>query len=229
MCDPYARWCGRRGVVPKNEIADGKMHMIRIGKQVVCLILLLNVLCMGSDAIAHPHVFIVQRLNIVFDNQGLAGFGIEWHFDDMFSSMIATDYDKNQNSTLEPAEVLMVKEKAFSYIAEYDYFIFVKIDGQPFKVKFIKDFNAVLKNGKLSYHFFVPCHVKAHELLKQIVIAVYDPSYYTAIFFAQKRPVRVENGDRFVIESSIKEDKSTSIYFGMINPWALFLKFRFKS
>ena len=212
----------------KNRIADGQMHMIRVGKQVLCLILFLNVLCMGSDVIAHPHVFIVQRLNIVFDNQGLAGFRVEWHFDEIFSSMIAMDYDQNQNSTLEPAEVVVVKEKAFSYIAEYDYFISVKIDGQPFKVKWIKDFNAVLKNGELSYYFFVPCHVQAHKLFKQIVIATYDTSYYTAIFFAQKRPALVENGDRFVIQSSIKEDKSTSIYFGMVNPWALFLKFRLK-
>ena len=212
-----------------NEIADGEIHMIRPGKQVLCLILFLNVLCMSSDVIAHPHVFIVQRLNIVFDNQGLAGFGVEWHFDEMFSSMIAMDYDQNQNSTLEPDEVAVVKKKAFSHIAVYNYFIFVKIDGKPFKVKWIKDFNAVLKNGRLCYHFFVPCHVKADKLFKQIVIAAYDPSYYTAIFFAQKRPAFVENGDRFAIESSLKEDKSTSIYFGMINPWALFLKFRLKS
>jgi ABC-type uncharacterized transport system substrate-binding protein len=205
------------------------MQMIRVGKQVLCLILFFIVLCMGSDAIAHPHVFIVQRLKILFDNQGLAGFAVEWHFDEMFSSMIAMDFDQNQNSTLEPAEVVVVKEKAFSYIAEYDYFIFVRIDGQSFKVKWFTDFNAILKNGKLSYHFFVPCHVKAHELFKEIVIATYDPTYYTAIFFAKKRPALVKNGDRFVIESAIKEDKSTSIYFGMVNPWALFLKFRLKS
>ncbi len=224
-----SRFTLKEKTFPENEIADGEIHMIRPGKQVLCLILFLNVLCMSSDVIAHPHVFIVQRLNIVFDNQGLAGFGVEWHFDEMFSSMIAMDYDQNQNSTLEPAEVAVVKKKAFSHIAEYDYFIFVKIDGEPFKVKWIKDFNAVLKNGKLSYHFFVPCHVKADKLFKQIVIAAYDPSYFTAIFFAQKRPAFVKNGDRFVIESSLKEDKSTSIYFGMINPWALFLKFRLKS
>jgi ABC-type uncharacterized transport system substrate-binding protein len=205
------------------------MHMIRVGKRVLCLILFLNVLFMGSHVIAHPHVFIVQRLEIVFDNQGLAGFEVEWHFDEMFSNMIAMDYDQNRNNTLEPAEVAVVKEKAFSYIAEYDYFIFVKIDGQSFKVKWFKNFNAILKNGKLSYHFFVPCHVKANPLFKQVVIATYDPTYYTAIFFARKQPARVENGDGFVIESAIKEDKNTSIYFGMVNPWALFLKFRLKS
>ncbi|MBW2088943.1 MAG: DUF1007 family protein [Deltaproteobacteria bacterium] len=205
------------------------MHMIRVGKQLLCLILFLNVLFMGSDVMAHPHVFIVQRLKIVFDNQGLAGFEVEWHFDEMFSNMIAMDFDQNKNSILEPAEVLVVKEKAFSYIAEYDYFIFVKINGQSFKVKWFKNFNAVLKNGKLSYHFFVPCHVKANPLFKQVVIATYDPTYYTAIFFARKEPARVENGDGFVIESAVKKDENTSIYFGMVNPWALFLKFKLKS
>jgi ABC-type uncharacterized transport system substrate-binding protein len=205
------------------------MHMIRVKKQLLCLTLFLIVLCVGSDVIAHPHVFIVQRLKIVFDNQGLAGFGVEWQFDEMFGSMIAMDFDQNHNSTLEPAEVEMVKEKAFSYLAEYDYFIFVRIDGQSFKVKWFTDFNAILKNGKLCYYFFVPCHVNAHEFFKEIVIATYDPTYYTAIFFAKKRPARVKNGDRFVIESAIKEDKSTSIYFGMVNPWALFLKFKLKS
>ena len=63
--------------------------MIRLGKQVLCLILFLNVLCIGSNVIAHPHVFIVQRLNIVFDNKGLTGFWVEWNFDEIFSSMIA--------------------------------------------------------------------------------------------------------------------------------------------
>ena len=54
---------------------------------------------------AHPHVFIVQRINIVFDDQGLAGFRIHWRFDDMFSSMIAGDHDRNQNGHLESQEV----------------------------------------------------------------------------------------------------------------------------
>jgi ABC-type uncharacterized transport system substrate-binding protein len=81
------------------------MHMLHVEKQLLCLTLFVIVLCAGSDVIAHPHVFIVQRLKIVFDDQGLAGFGVEWQFDEMFSSMIAMDFDQNQNSTLEPAEV----------------------------------------------------------------------------------------------------------------------------
>ena len=47
---------------------------------------------------AHPHVFIVQRINAVFDDKGLAGFRMWWKFDDMFASMIAEDHDLNRCS-----------------------------------------------------------------------------------------------------------------------------------
>ena len=181
-----------------------------------------------TSALSHPHVFIVQRLQIVFDDQGIAGFRMIWGFDEFFSSMVADDYDKNKNRTLEPDEIAVVKEKAFAYIAEYDYFTFVKINDKSFKVKWIKDFTATLNNGKLSYQFFIPCHVRANKNFKEIIIATYDPTYYSAIFFAGEHPASIKNGDKFEIQSSIKEDNSTSIYFGTVNPWALFLKFRLK-
>ena len=218
---------GKMRLEREKVLMQSNSAMIFVGKKIFFPLLLL--LLIGHNVDAHPHVFIIQKLKIVFDNQGLAGVRVEWEFDEMFSNLIATDYDQNQNSTLEPAEIAMVKERAFSYIGEYNYFIFIKVNGQAFKVKWIKDFNAVLKKGILSYHFFVPCHVKANELVKQINISTYDPSYYTAIFFDQTQPVLIENGYRFEITNSISEDKHTSIYFGTVNPWILFLKFRLKS
>jgi len=96
---------------------------------------------------AHPHVFIVQDTKIVFDEKGLAGFKIYWAFDEMFSVMIAEDFDKDQNGTLGEQEVATIKEKAFSYIAPHNYYIHIKIEGNPFAVKFITDFNATLNTG----------------------------------------------------------------------------------
>ena len=77
---------------------------------------------------AHPHVFAVQRLNIVFDDKGLAGIKVYWKFDDMFANMIAEDHDINHNGKLEASEIITVKEKAFSFISEYSYFSFIRID-----------------------------------------------------------------------------------------------------
>jgi ABC-type uncharacterized transport system substrate-binding protein len=178
---------------------------------------------------AHPHVFIVQRLNVVFDQKGLAGIKVRWEFDDMFASMIAEDHDANRDGILEANEIQTVKEKAFSFIAEQSYFIFIKIDNTPFKVQFITDFNAILKDKKLVYEFLIPCHVTATPHPKKITVASYDPSYYTAIFFTQEQPFSLTAADGFDVKTALKEDPDTAIYFDMIHPWTLFMEFRQKA
>jgi len=210
-----------KSIMPRKYLA-GKAIPLLIG-------ILADILIWGpfpkTEANAHPHIFIVQRLEIVFDEKGLAGINIRWKLDDMFASMIAEDHDRNHNGTLEPAEVLTVKEKAFSYIAEHSYFIFVKIENKPFPVKYITEFNAVLRDKRLEYHFFVPCHVKATSNVKKVTVATYDPTYYSAVFFAKNGPVSLTAADPYEVKTAIREDPSTTIYYGMVHPWTLFLEF----
>jgi ABC-type uncharacterized transport system substrate-binding protein len=173
-------------------------------------------------------VFVTQRIEIIFDDKGLAGFKVQWQFDEMFSSMIVGDYDKNSNRKLEANEVAVIEQEAFSYISNYDYFTFVKIDGKPFKVRFVKDFRAELRKNILIYTFLIPCHVAARSDYRQIVVATYDPSYYSAVFYAENRPAALANAKLFEVKTSIRQDKSTAIYYDQVNPWALFLDFRKK-
>jgi ABC-type uncharacterized transport system substrate-binding protein len=195
----------------------------------VCCAVLVFSLIWSSGAYAHPHVFIVQRLNVVFDEKGLAGIKVCWKFDDMFTSMIAEDHDLNRNGKFEPSEVQKVKEKAFSFISKYNYFTFIKIDNVPFQVKFVRDFNAILENRKLVYEFLIPCHVTATNQVKKVTVASYDPTYYTAIYFARQKPVTLTAADGFDVKTNLKEDPNTKIYFGMVHPWTLFMEFRHKS
>lgn len=184
-------------------------------------------LCPGT-APAHPHVFIEQRLKVVFDEKGLAGIQVNWRFDEMFSTMITTDHDLNRNKRLEPREISGIRENAFAYIAEYDYFFTVKIDGTPFRVRFVTDFSAELDRGQLVYDFFIPCHVTAIKGIKKLVIAAYDPNYYTAIYFADRQPYTLLNAEGLTTNADVRMDKETWIYFDMVNPWTLFLDFRLK-
>jgi ABC-type uncharacterized transport system substrate-binding protein len=200
-------------------------HLFRI---TVCCIILVFLLSLVPEVQAHPHVFITQRLNLVFDDKGLAGIKVCWQMDDMFAAMIAEDHDLNQNGKLEISEIQAVKEKAFSFVSEYNYFTFIKIDNEPFQVKFIKDFNAILENRKLVYEFLVPCHVTATNLVKKLTVASYDPSYYISIYFAPQKPVSFTAAEDFDVNTFIKEDPDTTIYFDMIHPWTFFMEFRRK-
>jgi len=193
-----------------------------------CLVPAFLIILFPLPGIPHPHVFISQRTGFVFDDQGLAGFRVNWTFDEMFSVMISEDFDADHNKALDAEEVAEIKEKAFGYIAPYNYYIHVKIDGTPFEVKFIKEFNAWLDNGIVNYEFFIPCHITALETPKQIVLSPYDPEYYSDIYFPDKAPLDMENTDPFSIKTQTARDKSTLIYYDMVNPMAIFLSFKRK-
>jgi len=191
--------------------------------------LLILLFIFPSISLSHPHVFVVNRVIFVFDKDGLAGIRLSWNFDDFFSSMIAMDYDKNHNGSFEASEISLIKKEAFDYLANSDYFTFIKIDNKPFKVKYVCDFVPKLKDGKLSYNFFVPCHVKALSNFKKVVIAVYDPSYYSAVFFGKNNPVSIEKGSRFKTDWKIAENIKETYYYDQIHPVELIFNFCFKN
>jgi ABC-type uncharacterized transport system substrate-binding protein len=180
------------------------------------------------QAQAHPHVFIEEQLGVVFDEKGLSGIKVRWKFDEMYSSMIAGDYDLNRNGKLEAKEVTAIKDKVFSNFAASSYFCFIKIENQPFKVTYIKDFKAVLDNNELIYEFFIPCHVPAARNLRKVSVATYDPSYYHAISFAEKDPVFLISANAYAVKTVVREDPEIKFYYNMINPETLYLEFRKK-
>ena len=149
-------------------------------------------------------------------------------FDDFFSNMIAEDYDKNHDQKLESSEVAVIKKEAFSHLVEYDYFSFIKIDSNSFKVKYVTDFQARLQNGKLTYSFFIPCHIKASSGFKKITISQYDPSYYSAVCLSKQHPVIIENGKKFDTRLEITENKDETYYYGMVHPVEAVITFRIK-
>ena len=188
------------------------------------------VLLIAPPAInSHPHVFVVNKIILIFDDQGFSGIRVNWSFDEFFSSMIAGDYDKNRNKKLEKPEIAMIKKEAFSYLANSDYFSFIKIDGKPFKVKWVTDFSASLSDGKLSYEFFIPCHVQASSTYREVIISQHDPTYYSAVFFGKNKPVRIEAGPNFETSFRIAENLKESYYYGMVHPVEVILKFRLKN
>jgi len=198
-------------------------------KTAISITLALAVLLLAPAAGAHPHVFIVTRYTVVFDEAGMAGIRVNWRFDEMFSAMIAEDFDKDGDGAFDAAESDAVEQGAFRNLAQFGFFTHVRIDGRPFAAEFVKDFAASLDGRVMVYSFFIPCHVKAGAHPRRISVAPYDPEYYSAMFFARDRPVALENADRFAVDTRIYQDPETKIYFDMIHPWTLDLTLNAKT
>ena len=165
---------------------------------------------------------------MIFDNEGFAGIRVEWVFDEFFSSMIAGDYDRNQNGMLEISEITAIKKEAFDNLANFDYFTVIRIGGKSFKVKYVRDFSAALKEGNLIYDFFIPCHVKATPTFKEIVISQYDPTYYTDMSLDESQAVIMKGDSGFETSCRIAENPKISYYFGLVHPIETIVRFRLK-
>jgi ABC-type uncharacterized transport system substrate-binding protein len=184
----------------------------------------------GHQAVcwSHPHVFIHAAVDAVFDDEGLAGFRVRWVFDEMFSSTIRMDYDRNDNRRFEPSEVKALEEGAFSNLKKFNYFVHVDIQGKPFEVRSVRDFTAELKGEKMLYRFFVPCPVRATPRFKEIHIAVYDPEFYCSIFLIED-PLAYENREPYEVSCRVEDDPDRAYYFGQIIPQEIRMRFKQKS
>lgn len=179
-------------------------------------------------SIAHPHVFVDCTLTFVFDVNGFSGIKESWVFDEMFSSMILQDFDKDKNSLLNSQEIADIKKGAFLNLKNFNYFNHATINGENFPVKFVTEFFAEVRENHLIYTFFIPCHIKANPHFKTIRLSVYDETYYTDIVLAPELP-SIEGGkDLFFVQCSTNPAPDLTFYYGQIVPEAIFLKFKNK-
>lgn len=200
-----------------------------IPKKLIKLILVFFTIFLPYQISAHPHIFIDADITVVLDKKGLAGIKIQWLFDVMFSEMMLHDFDKNGDRQFNKTEQKIVKEEIFNNLKEYQYFTFITIDGKKFEVKFVKNFSTIIKNKKMMFEFFIPCHVKITKTSKEIKFAMYDKSYYTDIALIKKNPIKFQNTSGIDYSYKINNNFKDPSYFGQKPPQEIILKFRRKT
>jgi ABC-type uncharacterized transport system substrate-binding protein len=176
--------------------------------------------------LAHPHVFIDNRVSVIFDDDGLKGFKHEWIFDEMFSSTIIREFDLDADGKFNEKEIESVLSGAFSNLKEYNYFTDIDINGHRFEIKEFEGFHAVIDSGVLVYEFFLPCEVTASHENQEVTIAVYDPTYFVQVLWASEEPFCFKKASNLEHNYEVFEDEKKSYYYGQILPEALKIKFR---
>jgi ABC-type uncharacterized transport system substrate-binding protein len=177
---------------------------------------------------AHPHVFIDNRISVIFDDNGLNGFKHEWIFDEMFSSTMIREFDLDADGKFNEKEIKGVLSGAFFNLKEHNYFTDISINGHRFKIKEFEDFRAGIDSGVVVYEFFLPCEVTASRKNQEVTIAVYDPTYFVQVLWASEDPFCFKKASNLEFSYEVFEDEKNSYYYGQILPEALKIKFRKK-
>jgi ABC-type uncharacterized transport system substrate-binding protein len=142
-----------------------------------------------AAAMAHPHVFADARLEIVADDKGeVIELHNVWRFDEVFSSSVLMDFDKNTNLKLDPDELKEVGETVRSSLADFDYYTTLTDNGKHVDVQKPDAIHVDYKDGQLLM-FFAIKPAKPMPLKGKLTFGIYDPTLYTSIDFPTDKEV----------------------------------------
>lgn len=136
-----------------------------------------------TAASAHPHVFADARLEIVAGKDGsIETLHNVWRFDEMFSSQVMLDFDKNTNLVLDPEELAEVGATVLASLEEFGYYTTLTQDGKPVAVSKPEAIHVDWKDGQLLM-FFALKPAAPMPLKGKLTFGVYDPTMYAAMDF----------------------------------------------
>jgi ABC-type uncharacterized transport system substrate-binding protein len=143
-------------------------------------------------ALAHPHVYVTMKSEIVYDAEGrMTGIRHHWTFDDMFSSYATQGLESKVKGEFTREELQPLAEVNITSMKEYDFFTEGKMNGNKVEFEQPKDYFLELKDQLLTLHFTLP--LKQPVQTKTIDLEIYDPLYFVAFEFDEKDPITLKD------------------------------------
>lgn len=168
-------------------------------------------LLFAVPALAHPHVFAEARLDVNVDDAGnVSSLHHVWRFDDLFSSTVLVEFDKNQDLALDQAELEEVASVVHGSLADFNYFQLVTRDGKDVPMQAPDRFVADFVDNQLII-LFESAPEAPLPLSGEIHFGVYDPTFYTAIDFVEDSYMTVNNLPAGCTRSVIRPDPDEAI------------------
>lgn len=152
-----------------------------------CALSILFAVVATAAASAHPHMSLESRLEFEIKGTECVGIWVEWTFDSMFSASIIGEYDANHDGSFNPAENETVRQRAFSNLAKYGYFVFLRKGEKRTVPTKVEAFQASQRKGLLIYRFRIPLEELGYA--GDFSVAVFDATFYCAVKYP-KDPAR---------------------------------------
>jgi ABC-type uncharacterized transport system substrate-binding protein len=139
---------------------------------------------------AHPHIFVNAKFEAVAGADGdLLSLRHNWTFDEVFSSSVLLDFDKNENMTLDPPELEAVAKTVSASLSKYNYYTNITVNGKPVPLAKPEAIHATYVDQSLTLSFTLKPSQPV-PLQGLVVFGVYDPTLYTALDFATDADLR---------------------------------------
>lgn len=173
-------------------------------------------LTVGASAFAHPHLYMENTIEFVWEKDQLKGAYLEWTFDRYFSADIINWLDVDKNGRFNATESVEVYNNAFINLENYYYYTFIREGTKRTNPSGVSEFKAIAKNGIMTYQFFIDL---SEHTGNELYFAVYDYTFFCNISFSESAPVQLTYNFIFVQPAfSITKNQTYPIYYDPLSP-----------
>lgn len=140
-----------------------------------------------TAALAHPHVLVDARVEIVFDDAGrVTGVRHVWRFDDAFSAYASQGLDADGDGVFSTAELQPLAEINVQSLKDFRYFTFVRAGGSEVVLQDPTEYWLQSDGGPLTLFFTLPTSAPLEIRSLPFDIDVFDPSFFVAFSFVEQ-------------------------------------------
>lgn len=143
---------------------------------------------LAPPALAHPHVFIDARAEIVFDdNDRLAAIRHIWRFDEAFTAFAVDGLDADGDGAFSVAELDPLAKVNVDSLAEFGFFSYVIVDDEEQAFTAPDEYWLSYDDGQLTLFYTLPLAPPA-AVNGTVTIQVFDPEFFVAFQFVPDDP-----------------------------------------
>lgn len=170
----------------------------------------------AKNVAAHPHVWIDYSVVIEGDSRnGVSALSVKWRFDELFSYIIAADYDKDRNGYMSESESDLAREHLSGNLAILGWLTHLQGPGGFIEVEQVEDFTLSLEDGAAVMRFRIaldkPIPMKAFSF------GMYDPTYYIAMSPTRQKSVTLSSGFDSACASTDQAETGPATVWGLIS------------
>jgi ABC-type uncharacterized transport system substrate-binding protein len=171
-----------------------RLNQIGAGARRVKLGAACSLLLMTTPVVAHPHVWVTIKEELVYAPDGaLTAVVHAWTFDETFSAFATQGLKAKVKGRFTREELQPLAQTNIESLKEYRYFTYARIEGRKRKDAFGEPVDYFLdydpKKTELTLHLTMP--LRTPIIAKQLVIEVYDPEFFVDFGLADDSPVKL--------------------------------------